>query len=223
MKHIYFLAITLTVLFISCKKSGTDTTPAAEKFMTYSAGSTWNYQQVNNIPPVTTTTFSRVSTNRDSSIGSRSYHVFINSSTSASEYYGNSGNDYYTYQKLADALGGTKVENLYLKDNADVNVTWSQPYNISFSGVPLVVTVTNKIKEKGISKTVNGISYTNVIHVETTLAVAGIPSSALVTDIQFYYAPKTGLIESTNKVTLNYMGINNQTDITTRLLSATIL
>ncbi|MEO6404759.1 MAG: hypothetical protein ABIY51_16400 [Ferruginibacter sp.] len=191
--------------------------------MVYTAGSTWNYQQVNNTPPTGTSLYTVTSTSRDSTINSKTYHVFTNSNTGASEYYNNTGADYYTFQKLPDALGGEKVENLYLKDNAALNTTWIQTYNISFSGLPLAVTTTNKIKETGITKTVNGINYTGVIHVETSISVAGIPASALTTDIQSYYAPRKGLIQNSNIVHLNYLGVVNDSNVQTNLMSATIL
>jgi hypothetical protein len=223
MKRNYFLLIFGSIFIFSCSKSSTEAPAAAEKFMSYSAGSTWNYQQVNNTPPTSTSLYTVTSTNRDSTINGKTYHVFTNSSTGASEYYNNTGGDYYTFQKLPDALGGTKVENLYLKDNAAVNTSWVQTYNIVFSGLPLTVTTTNKIKETGISKTVNGTTYTGVIHVETTISVSGIPSSALTTDIQSYYATKKGLIQNSNIVHLNYLGVVNDSDVQINLLSSTIL
>lgn len=224
MKRNYFILILGSIFIFSCKKSGTDA-PAAEKFMSYSAGSTWNYQQVNNTPPVSTSLYTMTSTNRDSTINSKTYHVFTNSSTGASEYYNNTGADYFTFQKLPDALGGTKVENLYLKDNIAVGTSWAQPYTITLPGfpIPFAVTITNTIKEKGISKTVNGTSYTDVIHVETTIAVAGIPASAITTDIQSYYAAKKGLIQSKNVIHINYLGFVSDSDVQINLLSSTIL
>ncbi|MEO7445606.1 MAG: hypothetical protein ABIT96_05385 [Ferruginibacter sp.] len=218
------LGILSILLFLSsCKKSGSGSGSAAA-YMTFTTGSSWNYEQVNNaaVPP-STSTYTLTSTNRDSTIDGVSFHVFSNSATGTSEYYSLSGGAYTTFQKLPDALGGTKVVNLYLKDNVEVNSTWAQTYNISYSGLPLVVTATNLLKEKGISLNVKGKSYTGVIHVQTTISIAGLPPTALTTDIHSYYAPKVGLIQSTNKVTLNYLGINNTTDVTTNLVSSTVM
>ena len=86
-----------------------------------------------------------------------------------------------------------------------------------------MVTITNKIEEKDISKTVNGSNYNNVIHVSTGIAVGGIPAASLLTDIDYYYAPNYGMIENTSKINLNYFGIVNNSDFTTRLKNATLI
>ncbi len=223
MKNILFWAIISCFGMVACSKTNPTSPTASPSYMNLRAGSVWNYEVLNNTPPASTTLYTLTSTSRDSSINSKSYHVFINSASGASEYYSAMGTDYYTYQSLPAALGGTKVENLYLKAGAAVNSSWSQLYNISFNSLPLAVTVVNKIEEKGISRTVNGISYNNVIHVSTTLSVAGVPPASLVTDIDYYYAPNHGLIENSSKINLNYLGIVNNSDFATRLKTAMLL
>jgi hypothetical protein len=73
---------------------------------------------------------------------------------------------------------------------------------------------------------VKGITYKNVFHVTTTVSVtvSGIPlpSGALTTDIQTYYAEKYGMIQANNKINLNYAGIVDNTDQQTSLVSADI-
>ena len=86
------------------------------------------------------------------------------------------------------------VETLYLKASAAVNTSWVQNYNITYSGLPLALTLTNKIVEKDISRTVNAKNYANVIHVSTSISIAGVPASSLTIDIQYYYAPGYGMI-----------------------------
>jgi hypothetical protein len=210
-------------IFSSCKKK--TITPAPNptvSFMNRNAGSIWNYEVINNTPPASTNTYSLTSTDRDSTITSNQYHVYSNSGTGASEYYRVSGTDYYTYQSLPAALGGTKVENLYLKAGVAVGTTWPQTYNITYNSLPLAITLTDKIEEKGISRTVNSITYNNVTHVSTSISVAGIPATSLVSDIQYYYAPNYGMIENTSKININYFTIVSNTDITTRLKTATL-
>ncbi len=225
MKKIHLIAIITCFFAASCSKdNGPAPTPnPTNNFMNMKAGSTWNYEVTNNTPPPSTSSYTLTSTNRDSTIAGKQYHVYTNSNNGASEYYYVSGTDYYTYQSLPAALGGSKVENLYLKAGAAVNSSWSQLYNISFNSLPLAVTVVNKIEEKGISRTVNGISYNNVIHVSTTISVAGVPPASLVTDIDYYYAPNHGLIENSSKINLNYLGIVNNSDFATRLKTAILL
>ena len=225
MKKIQFAALYLCLVTISCGKSDSPapTAPTATSYMNVKVGSSWNFEQINNKPPVSTSNYTLTSINKDSIVNGNSYHVYTNSSTSTSEYFRIAGDDYYTYQSLPAALGSTKVENLYLKSSATVGTSWSQVYNITYSSVPLAVTVTHTIQEKGISKTVNGIVYNNVIHIKTGIAVGGIPPASLVTDIHYYYAPNYGLIENSSKIDLNYLTIISSTDITTRLKTAALL
>lgn len=223
MKKIAILAFLVCILSISCQKNNNPDSTTVENFMNMKAGSIWNYETINNIPPPTTSLYSLSSTSRDSTIDSKNYHVFINSGSGASEYYRVSGSDYYTYQSLPAALGGTKVENLYLKAGAAVGVSWAQTYNITYLSIPLVVTVTNKIESKGISRTVNGNVYNNVIHTSTVINVTGVSPTQLTTDIDYYYAPNYGMIENTSKINLNYIGIVNNSDFTTRLKNATLI
>lgn len=225
MKKHLFSALTACILLISCQNDDTpdQPTPPAETYMNMNAGSRWNYELINNSTPPTTTTYTVTSTNRDTTITGKTYHIYTNSSTSASEYYRISGGDHYTYESLPAELGGAKVENLYLKAGAAVNTTWSQLETVNFQSIPLAVTVTHKIEAKGLAKTVNGISYTNVIHVSTSISVAGVPPTSLVTDIDSYYAPNHGLIENTSKINLNYLTIVNSSDFATRLKTSTLL
>jgi len=186
------------------------------------AGSTWNYEVTNNTPPPSTSSYTLTSTNRDSSIGGKQYHVYLNSANGASEYYFVSGSDYYTYQSLPAAFGGSKVENLYLKAGATVNTTWAQTYNITYNSIPLAITVTNKIEAKGQSRTVSGNAYNNVIQVSTVITVAGVSATQLTSDIDYYYAPNYGMIENYSKIDINYFGIVNNSDFTTRLKTAVL-
>ena len=222
MKKITFYCLSACLLVLSCGKDDDPDPVTGEKYMKLTAGSAWNYEVINNITP-STTLYTLTSTNRDSTVNGKSYHVFTNSSTGGSEYYNISGSDYYTYQSLPAALGGTKVENLYLKDNVGVGTSWAQTYNVTVSGIPLVVTATNSIAGKGLTKVVNGITYTDVIDVLTTLSVNLIPATGLTTNIHYYYAPRFGMIQNDIQINLNFMGVVNNSNTTTRLKTATIL
>ena len=210
---------------VSCSKGGGDSSspPApVDKYMSTTAGSTWSYENTDNVA-VTTSPYTLTSTSRDSIVNTKSYHVYINSSNNASEYYNISGGDYTSFQNLPAAVGGSKAENLYLKDNVSLNTSWSQSYNISISGVTVKVTLTNKIVETGVNLTINGTTYTKVIHVQTSITADGVPPASLTSDIQSYYAPKVGLVQNTTKINLNYLTIVNNTDTKTILKSSVIL
>ena len=229
MKKALFAAIIILATTLSCKKDNGNNPPGATAtvYMSLSAGSTRNYELTNNNPPSAPTSYTVTSTTRDTAIGTRSYHIFSNSNSGGSEYYNISGNEYFSYQSLPAALGSATVENLYLKDNAAVNTTWNQTFPVTLTGVPFPVTVKilNTILEKGISRTVNNIVYTNVIHVKSdiTASVLVTPVTGLTSNINYYYAPKVGLIENTTIIDLDFMGIVNHTNTRTILKSAIIL
>lgn len=224
MQKIYFVVLAVLLASTSCKKSSTTDTPAdADKYMSITAGSSWQYRTVNNTTSATTN-YSLTSTNRDSSINGKNYHVFTNSNGGNSEYYLVSGNDYYTFRSLGVAVGNTSFENLYLKDNSAAGASWSQSISLTVPGVPIPVpiTLTYTIVDKGSSRTVNGISYSDVIHVKTSITSSLIPAANLTTDIHNYYARKVGMIENTNILNLNFSGIVQNTDTKTILLSSDI-
>jgi len=223
MRNRYLAFFTLLLAISACKKSDTTVIVVADKYMSITANSTWQMRVVDNVA-VTTTNYTVTSTNRDSTVGSKAYHVFTNSNTGVNEYYFISGNDYYTFRTLGLTLGSATIETIYLKDASSVGTTWTQTQNLTVPGIPfpVPVTLTYKVEEKGISRTVNGVAYSNVIRVSLALSSSLVPPASLTTDIQSYYAPKFGLIENTNKVNLNYMGFVQNTDTKTILLSADI-
>lgn len=206
--------ICLPILAISCKKNGSSPTPTpTPSYFSMTAGNTWNYKRTTN--PSTTpvsTNYTLTSTSRDSVAGTRSYHVFTNSA-GPNEYYAASGTDYYNYT-IFNLPGGTssvQAENLYLKSASALNTTWDQNLPpITVSGITANLMLSDTIKEKGLTKVVNGITYTDVIHVSSGLKIistspplAGI-TSALTSNIHNYYAPKYGMISSYTKIDLVY-------------------
>lgn len=220
MNKIFSLFIVLS-LFASCKKSGSGT---AELYMNFNAGSTWNYQQVNTAPTPSTTNYTVTSTNRDTTIVGKKYHVFTNSG-GGNQYYNNTGNDYFQFDSIKLATVAQSIDRLYLKDNAALNSTWAQSISFNLSGVPVPIplTITNTITETGISKTVNNIVYANVIHVQTTLTSTLIPAASLTSTINTYYARKYGLIENSTVIALNFSGFMNNVNTTTKLMSSNLL
>ena len=210
----------LTVLFIisgailSCKKEVSAPVVTSGTYMNFKPNSTWNYDLIDNVTAAISN-YTVTSTNRDTLANGKTYHVFTNS-TGVNEYYNFSGNDYYVFQSLPALLGGAAVQNLYLKDNVSINTSWNQEYKLTVSNLPLSIILTNTVTEKGVSKTINATNYTDVIHITTTisLSVLGmpLPAGALTTDIQTYYAKNYGMIQSKNKIGLNYNGVVSNTD-----------
>ena len=214
------------LFIVSCKKSETTTnTPPQDKYLATSAGSTWNYHETGTSDTATINTdYTLTSTSRDSSINGKSYHIFSNS-TGGNQYLNITGNDYYEFDSLPAGLGTGVFERLYLKDNAVVGTSWTQNLSLTVPGspIPVPITITYNIAEKGISRTVNGTTYTNVIHVGTSITSALIPAASLMTNINSYYAEKYGLIEDSNIIQLNFLGIVENISIETNLVSASVL
>lgn len=218
----YLLAA--TIIFTACSKNNSSSTTTAntDVYVNSTAGSSWSYRQTDLTGTNSPSNYTVTSSSKDTTINSRTYHVY-NYSYGGSEYLGMDGHDYYQYDSIP-VTGGINIERLYLKDNISAGTTWKQDFSLTIPGFPLPVplTVSNKIAETGISRTVNGTAYSNVIHVSTSLSSALIPSSALSSSIDSYYAPKYGLIENTSVVQLNYSGLVENVNVKTELMSASL-
>ena len=221
-KLIILFAVTLS--FTACSKKDNSTTPTTNNssYINTTAGSTWSYHEVDSSGATPKNSdYTVTSTSQDSTINGRKYHVY-NYSYGGNNYLALSGNDYYQYDSIP-VSGGVNVERLYLKDNLAAGATWTQDFNLTIPNIPFPVTLTatNKIVEKGISRTVNGVNYSNVIHVSTSLSSALI-SSGFTSAIDTYYAPNYGLIESSTLIQLSYLRLSENINIKTKLMSASL-
>ncbi len=225
MKIKFSLYLPIVLFAISCQKNDDNPTPPsqADSYYNTAAGSSWNYHSVDNSGATAPSDYTITSTSRDTSINGKSYHVFTNSD-GGSQYLFLSGHDYYQFDSLPAGLGAGAIERLYLKDNAVLTTSWSQNLSVAVPGSPIPVpfTITNTIMEKGISRTVNNTSYSDVIRISTTISSALIPAASLTTVIDSYYAPKYGLIENSSVVHLDFAGIVQDLDTETKLVSATL-
>ena len=211
----------------SCKKESN--TPSPVKFMSFAAGNEWVYKSTDNSSGATQTDTVKA-TGNDSAANGRIYKVYSNTG-GPNEYYNNTGSDYYTFRSLHTSFIDTSLEVLYLKDDLAVNGTWPQnvAFSVEFFGtqIPLVLTLTNKIAQKGITKVVNGVTYNNVTDVQTVLTVTGVPALvtySLASDIHYYYAPKIGQIENKTLINFSAAGLSPTTvNQKMELQSSTIL
>lgn len=218
------LVCLLVTCILSCKKDNTSDNTNASAYINVTTGSTWNYQETNNDTGTpTTSSYTITSTDRDTSISSKTYHVYDNSRGSH-WFLNNSNGDYYQFDSLPGLLGDGVFDRLYLKTNLNAGQNWDQNVNLTIPTVPLPIpiTITNNIVEKGIAYTVNGTNYTNVIHVSTSISSALIPSSAITTSINSYYAEGIGLIENSTQISVDYLGIQQDVNLQTKLLSSSL-
>ena len=222
MKKVLLPAILLASIIVSCKKNDDTTSPVTpETYMNSTAGSYRIYNYTDNANAANNRTDSTTSTSRDTTINTKSYHIFSNQ-TGNLQYFAISGNDYFQYQKLPAALGGTSIENLYLKTNATAGLTWPQTFSIIYSGVTINLTLANSITATGLTRTVNGIGYSDVIQVTTLASASAFGTVIPITsqNITAYYAPKVGLIENTFQLSATVAGNPIAVDNQTKLVKA---
>lgn len=216
MKKVLLPVILLTIMVISCKKSDDTTTPVVvDSYMSITANSKWIYDVITNPGPSQTTASDTVTaTSTDTSVNSRTYRIFSHK-TGAEDYYNITSHDYYRFQNLSLAGATVPVENLYLKDDQAQGISWSQTISLTVPGfpTPIPVTITNSIFEKGITKTVNGTTYTDVITIKTDINSSSLPAGSIATNIKSYYAKKVGLIQGdySIQIPLAAVNINTQT------------
>lgn len=221
MRRILLPVLCLMCFFTDCNKKSA---AVPDAYYHIAANSTWNYQLINNSGPTpVTTNFVVTSTNRDTTAMGKTYHVFTNSSA-GNQYYNHTGSDYYQLDSLKLAATAILLDRLYLKDEATVGTGWSQSFNLTLPGVPIPVpiTVTYSIAEKGIARTVNGVAYSDVIRVSTSISSSLIPAASLTTTINSYYARKYGLIENSTVLGLNFMGFVQNVNTSTKLMSSNL-
>jgi len=227
MKKVLFGGIFLSLMALSCSKDGDDEgtpDPNTATYLNSANASSWTYKTVDNTGVAPETEYTLLSTNRDSTINGKTYHVYVNSGTGESEYNAKVGNDYYIFTALPDELGGENEENLYLKAAGGVNSSWLQTYDLSGMGFPISAKIVHTIIEKGITRTVNSVVHNNVIHVKTDVVLIGVPPGTITfsTDIHEYYAPNYGMIETRTKINVDFMGMQEATDETVTLKTATL-
>ncbi len=197
------------VLF-GCKKK---TETVAVDFGPLTAGSTWTYRSTTVGSPATNYTLTV--TSRDTAINGKTYRVISNSG-GGNNFRNKTGNEYYSFGRF-EAINAN-VEQLYLKDNADVNAKWQSTTGFTAPQFPIPLTATSEftLKEKGLSRTVNGTNYTNVIKIGLTVSVSG--GLGVVATGDAYYAAGVGQIENVynvNAIPLASIPASSTTEILT--------
>ncbi len=186
------LVVTSALLFMQCKKDSSSSA-ATVNFSPLTIASSWTYSYTTG--SAATQSFTSTVTSRDTTINSKTYSVLSNSDGTFT-YLCKSGNNYYRFASFP-GLGLNNFEELYLIDTKAVNETWSAATSITYSGFTLPVNLNYTIKEKGISRTVSGKSFTSVTHVRLDISLSG----SAVGGGDFYYQDGVGLIEDSILVT----------------------
>ena len=205
-KFRFWLIIALPLVAISCKKDEGTPAPATVTYLNIASGNVWNFELTKNVSTApAVSTYSLTSSTTDTTINARQYHIF-NRSTGDKEYFYITGNDYYEYLILP-FLDTIKTENLYLKSGANAGDNWTQNVApITYSGITANLSKSDTVIEKGLTKIVKGITYTDVVRVRGGLKILSISfpglSPTLTSVLDNYYAPKVGKIYSYIKLRL---------------------
>ena len=215
----------LTLVFAGCDKDDDPTPPVVTvNYQPTTTGSTWIYETTNKITSAKAT-YAVTVKGTDSAINGKTYKVFTNTS-GANDYYFNNGTEYYQFGGIAGITNATEL--LYLKANVTAGTTWEETKSVTIPGIGAAsVKLTYTLVEKVATMTVEGNTYSNVLHVKVDLSsitVSGIPVTIASQDIHFFYAPSVGRIKSQIKLTLTQpIGSQLITDNETNLKSSVIV
>lgn len=242
MKKLLFISLLVSILGVSCKKSDPTPTPSPtpelDKYMSFTPGSSWNYQTVDTSNIISTYTLT--SSNLDTIIGSKTFHIFneTDNNGTTESYYNISGNDYSQFTSLGAQLAG--FEMVYFKEKATAGTNWTTPFVttqlINGQTVEIKADIVNTIDSTDLKMTVNNISYSNAVKVKTEIKNVSVkvfisptisfPLTVTVAqNTHNYYAPKFGMIKGHNQLKISVQGqgtiIDNNS--TTTLQSANII
>lgn len=204
----------LLVLFIAsistgCQKtiaefdSGTDTTKTGGdgSYLPLNEGTYWKYKDSAFPSEITTETVLNIT----KTINGKSYKAVKNESNGIADtgYFLRNGNDYYFYEYRNISGAIIDVEMLYLKDTATEGVEWTTDAGTVNSFPARCI---GKVVEKGISITVEGKNYTNVIHTSIQLQYNLIGSYQTFAVYNYFVAKGIGIVKISSL--LEFDGVN---------------
>ena len=187
------LSVFAVIIFccFGCKKEATQA-PSGE-YLPLTDGSTWKYNYASD--GGTTDTLIIKMTGGTTVINNKTYYNAASTfrqGTSLGYFY--SGNHFYVTRTADGGFGSVELQ--LLNDTASVGYQWITipTENGTLGGTP--VRTINTIKEKNINRTLNGKTFTNVIHTQVELQYNNGSGFGTTVTYDFYLAKGIGLIES---------------------------
>jgi hypothetical protein len=177
--------------FFGCKK---DSNPAPSgEYLPLTDGSTWKYNYVSD--GGTTDTLIVKMTGGTTLIDGKTYYNAASTyrqGTSPGYFY--AGNHLYATRTADQGFGSIELQ--LLNDTASVGYQWLTipTADGTLGGTP--VRTINTIKEKNITRTLNGKTFTNVIHTQVQLQYNNGSGFGTAVTYDFYLAKGIGLIEN---------------------------
>jgi hypothetical protein len=209
MKKILLTVLSVTVIaFAGCKKDSSNK-PSATTSNTYlpvTKGSTWTY---NDVTAGKSDTRTITLTGATTQINGKTYdNITINTVSSGNTTgYLFASNHQYAMRVLGPQVAITLELQLGL-DNQTAGYSWTTTPTDDGKVEGFPTRLVNTIKETGITKTVNGKSYSNVIHTQANLQYDFGTGYTTAGTYDYYLAKGVGLIE----LTLNMNGSNYETE-----------
>jgi hypothetical protein len=189
MKKIILTLLVVSALFSACKKdSNNQPKPVAETYQPLTAGSTWKYLSTSDGERDTAT---NTLTGETKIINNKTYYTVTSVSTGEApeKVYFNVDNKVYSIIQT-DAETGEQLELQYLKEDAAIGSSWTSP----IPGSSLPAQMVGNVVEKGINKTINSKTYSNVIHTRLLVQVDSGQGFETFMTYNFYVAKGIGLI-----------------------------
>lgn len=208
MKRLLLAVLSVAVIALAgCKKdSSNKPSTTSNTYLPVTKGSTWTY---NDITAGASDTRTITVTGATTQINGKTYdNIAINtvSSGNTTGYY-LASNHQYAMRVLGSQVAITLELQLGL-DNQNVGYSWTTTPTDNGKVADFPARLINTIKETGISKTVNGKSYSDVIHTQGNLQYDFGTGYTTAGTYDFYLAKGVGLIE----LTLNTNGSNYETE-----------
>ncbi|WP_290790162.1 hypothetical protein [Flavihumibacter sp. UBA7668] len=195
---VFFAAITV----ISCQKEinpleedGTlpgeeVVVPASDSYMPYTKGSTWKYTD-----SVTGFIFVLQASDDHKTVNGISYNKYevIEGTSEGDLWYGKLKNDYYLLMEAGSLSGiSADINMLFLNDKEAAGFTWTKDAG-SANGFP--ARIKGQIIEKGITKTIEGKTFKDIIHTTVSLEYNMLGQWMSVGIYTFYCAKGIGLVK----------------------------
>lgn len=198
-KKTLMLIIGGAILAAGCSKSKNNPSPSSDSYLPVTSGSSWSYNDVVN---GTTSQVTLSMSGATTVFNNKTYYNGNSNSTSkgASTGYFYAANHAYALRAAAGSVAGLTLELQMGNDAQAAGYTWTTTPsdNGSINGVP--AQTVNTIKERNVTKVVNGKTFTNVIHTQVDLQYdlgTGFQSVAI---YDFYLAKGVGMIETDTSI-----------------------
>lgn len=197
-KVIVLSSLTSVIIFSCQKELNFETVPVTGatpcktcSYIPWCQGSTYTYIDTTSGTGATST--QTINIIKDTTINGKVFQKFANSG--ADGYYNCTAGVSTIMAYNVAATGGTvTIEQTLLKANEAVGATWS---NAMSNGLGQNVDYDYKIIGKGLSKTVLGVNYTNVIQVHVTISITvPVIGTIVMGESDYFYANNIGLIDN---------------------------